>query len=267
MQWVITKTSCDGIGNIMKGFISALSVNSETKIQCNPEYIYGHYDTVLDEKHIYKEGDFEPFYTCRLLVLKSEESNQENIVNEFQYTNGCGNPNLNHHYSLTKLIDWNYDAQRVHPTVRNRILQTIQKINFRPEILYSVNKWTSQFRSSDTLGISVRTWKAKHEQNIHRSYDANVYKQMILNNIQRVSTVILSVDTDDILDEYTQFLRQFPVDTIILKKSDSENDIQFAFIKAIVLSKCKYLIGNRISTFTELVYWLSGCRIEVLSLF
>jgi hypothetical protein len=266
MQWVVSKTSCDGIGNVMKGFLSALSVNPNTTVECNPEYMYGLYDSVLDSKHIYRGGGYEPFYTCRLLVLKSEEPYQENIANEFQHTSGCGNPALNHHYSTTRLIDWNYDPKKVHARVRTRILAAIQQVVFRPEILRWVNGWTSHF-VGPSLGISVRTWKAQHEHNIDRPYNADTYKQAIDALLPRVSTVVLSVDTDAVIEEYMQHLSTFSGTVIVLRKSEEQNPIQFAFVKALALSKCTYLVANRISTFTELVYWWSGCSIQVTPVF
>jgi hypothetical protein len=66
-----------GIGNTIKGFISGLTVNSNTKLECNKNYILGNFDTVLNEKYIFNENDkqkyiVEPFSSCRWLILKSE---------------------------------------------------------------------------------------------------------------------------------------------------------------------------------------------------
>jgi hypothetical protein len=265
MIWVISKTSCDGIGNVMKGFISALSVNPNTKIECNPDYRLGGYDSVLDEEHIYSGGPCEHFYTCRLLVLREEEDEQENILNEFQYTNGCGNPNINHHYSLTKLIDWNYDASRLSVRVRERILRAIDGIRFQERILRSVESYVSQFRQGKTLGISVRTWKASHEQNIDRPYDFQVYANTIRQFLPSVSTVVLSVDNESVVPEYMDLLQNKHV--IVLYPQDTENETQRAFIKMLTLARCDLFIGNRISTFTELVFWFSRCKSQVTTVF
>lgn len=267
MQWVITKTACDGIGNVLKGFVSALSVNPTATIECNPDYMYGRYEEVLDSCHIYTGGDAEPFYTCRLLVLKSEEPWQDTIVNEFQFTNGCGNPRLNGWYSLDRLIDWNYDVSRIHPTVRDRIQRTIRSIRILPQVYEWVSNWTRQFQGETVLGISVRTWTASHEQNVSRPYNSAVYKQAITDHISGVSTVVLSVDTDTVCSEYEEFLRQFPVPVLVLRKQPGETDLQHAFVKMLTLSKCTHLIANRISTFTELVFWFSNCTVQVTPLF
>jgi len=54
---------------------------------------------------------------------------------------------------------------------------------------------------------------------------------------------------------------------VILSKENSINDLQFAIIKIILLSKCNYFIANRISSFSELVFWFSKCNIKVFPLF
>lgn len=265
MNWVITKTSCDGIGNVMKGFISALSVNPNTTIECNQEYSLGKYDTVFDSRHIYVDGQCEKFYTCRLLVLREEEDEQENIVNEFQHTSGCGNPTLNHYYSLTKLIDWNYDVSRISTRVKNRILGTIDTLHFQPHILNAVNGYVSQFLPGKTLGISVRTWKANHERNIDRPYNFHTYANAIRHYLPSVSTIVLSVDNEDVLSEYLNLLQDKHV--IVLRHNDTNNETQTAFIKMLTLAKCDMFIGNRISTFSELVFWFSRCNIHVTTVF
>jgi hypothetical protein len=262
MFWVITKTSCDGIGNVMKGFISAFSVNPDTRIECNPDYTLGNYDSVLDSRHIYQGGECEPFYTCRLLVLREEEEEQENIYNEFQYTNGCGNSNLNHYYSFTKLIDWNYDVSRISTRVKDRILGAIDKVVFQPHILESVDTYVSQFHPGKTLGISVRTWKANHEQNIDRPYDFQTYANAIRQHLPSVSTIVLSVDNEDVLPEYLELLQDRHV--IVLRQN---NETQTAFLKMLTLAKCDFFVGNRISTFSELVFWFSRCAIQVTPVF
>lgn len=264
MQWVITKTDCDGIGNVMKGFLSALSIYPNSKIECNPGYSLGEYDTVLAPRHIYVGGPREHFYTCRLLVLRSEEEDQETIETEFPHTNGCGNPKLNHNFSMKKLIDWNYDPEKIHPRVRYRLLSTVERIQFQPYILDRVRSYTSQF-TGKTMGISVRTWTAPHEQGVNRPYSFDVYMNAIRSNLDGVSTVVLSVDNPSVLPDYLAALSD--VSVIVLTPTETENPTQHAFIKMLTLAHCDLFIGNRISTFTELVFWFSRHRTKMITVF
>lgn len=275
-QIVISKTNCDGIGNVFKGFISALGIHSNVVIECNNDYMYGNYDTILDNKFIYSNNNsdnkIERFYTCRLLVLKEEEEFQENILNEFTYTNGCGNSSLNHLFSFCKLIDWNYDSSKICDKVKNRIFNTIDRIIFKNIIIDKVNLISKDFNNKNILGVSVRTWKSKHEHNIDRLYNFDIYKKEIINTILRndIKKVVISFDNDSVKNDYITFLNNYDVEIIILEKNNNLleiNELQFAIIKVLVLSKCNYLIANRISTFSELIFWFSKCKIKVIPLF
>jgi len=272
IQFVIKKPICDGIGNVIKSFITAYSVNANSKIDCNSDYLLGVYDTVLDERHIYKENpNITPkyMYTSRLLVLPEEENEQQHIFSAENYeVNGCGNNDYNYLYSFQRLIDYNYDPDRICERVKKRIIGAIEKIKFLPFI---ENKVLENIKtiSENTLAISIRTWKCFHETNINREYNSEVYKEKIRDVILAVNPdkILISFDNHDYEEEYISFLNSFNILIVILNKETDTNDLQHAFIKMLSLSSCRYFIGNRISTFSELVWWFSKCKIKVFPLF
>lgn len=276
IQIVIRKTKTDGIGNVFKAFISALSIHNDVVLHCNPDFVYGQYDTILHEKYIFSENNsmnknIEDFYTCRLLVLKSEENHQENIHNEFCYTDGCQNSNLNHLFSFSKLIDWNYNSHKLCNQLKDRIFNVIDKLVFKDIIIDELKNIEKDILTSKNtnLAISVRTWKSNHETNIDRPYDFNVYKNKIrsvLNN-NHITNVLLSIDNEDYLQKYIELLQEYKDVKLIILQKNQLNDIQFAITKVLILSKCDFLIANRISTFSELIFWFSKCKIQVFPLF
>jgi len=276
LEIVIRKTNTDGIGNVFKGFISALGISDNVTIECNPSYVYGNYETILDDAFIFKGGESkkrrtEYFYTCRLLVQKSEEHLQETILNEFRGTDGCQNENLNHLFSFSKLIDWNYDPSRVCNQVRERILRSIEKIKFKDIIIQEVDRIRDQIRAQgESLAISVRTWKAHHESDVHRPYDFETYAVAIdklLNANPQIKQAVISVDNDDYAGAYLKLLESKNMRVFLLKKSEHLSHLQFAIIKVLVLSGCNYFVANRISTFSELVFWFSKCKIKTIPLY
>jgi len=272
IQFVIKKPICDGIGNVIKSFITAYSVNANSKIDCNSDYLLGVYDTVLDERHIYKENpNITPkyMYTSRLLVLPEEENEQQHIFSAENYeVNGCGNNDYNYLYSFQRLIDYNYDPDRICERVKKRIIGAIEKIKFLPFIENKVLENIKNI-SENSLAISIRTWKCFHETNINREYNSEVYKEKIRDVILALNPdkILISFDNHDYEEEYISFLNSFNIPIVILNKETDTNDLQHAFIKMLSLSSCRYFIGNRISTFSELVWWFSKCKIKVFPLF
>jgi hypothetical protein len=268
IQFVIKDYDQDalGIGNIFKCLISALSINPDTVIKCHKNYIYGHYDTVLDKKFIYTgetEKFIQPVYTCRLLLLKEEEEYQPNIPSDEWYMNGLSNPEFHHYFSFSNQIDWNYDPDKIHERVRNRFFTSIDRIIFTPTILSEVQTFLTKV-SYPVLGVSVRTWKSHHENGINRAYNPNIYRDKITEVLQAnpIISVILSIDNETYVDPYLDLPNM-----IILRKPAHFNDIQFAVYKMLVLSHTNYFIGNRISTFTELVFWFSKHNTKVYPVF
>lgn len=274
IQFVIKDYNLDniGIGNVLKCLISGLSINEDTKIQCYNDYIYGNYDTILDEKFIFNgktNKSIEKILTPRLLILKNEENKQQDIPNEEWYMNALNNYKFNHYFSFSKRIDWNYDPNKISYDVKQRIFNVIDKITFLDIINDTVNNFYSLFNNSNSLGLSVRTWKAKHEKNIQRKYDFNTYKNKIIDviNINKdINMIILSIDNHEFENDYINLFNELKINFLIINQ-DNLNDIQFAITKALILSKCNYFIGNRISTFTELVFWFGKFNPKVYTVF
>jgi hypothetical protein len=260
-QIVINKTNCDGIGNILKGYVSALSINDNSVIECNPQYMYGNYDSILEDKHIYKDQGqkIERAKTCRLLILKEEEPFQQHTHTGCQDYSGIDNPFLNNFFCPT-LIDWNFNPEKIHPIVRNRILKNFDKIKFKPIITEFVDKYCENFSDKKVLGISIRTWKGAHENLSQTPYNFEAYitkiKDILLihNNVNKI---ILSIDNHNYFNEYEKFFNELNIPYELLNKSPDINPLQYAIIKAFILSKCNIVIGSQYSTYTELIMWLS----------
>lgn len=262
-----------GIGNVLKCLITMLSINDDVKIVCVPEYIYGTYDTIIEDRFIFDPNQSTSkeqvcVNTCRFLLLYYEEDIQQDLPNE-ELTLDPIHPTLFHWYfSKRKRIDWFYDPALVHHQVRDRILGSMDKIRWKPIVTETVDNWCKAFSSRITLGISIRTWTAPHEINITRPYSADCYKekiaQVILENPE-IQTFVISIDQPNQLHGYITYLSlQYPTRSIvILSHLPHLNSIQYAVTKAFTLGKCDYFIGNRISTFSELVYWFGRCKPKV----
>ena len=283
-QVVIRKTTCDGLGNVLKGFASMLRVHDDVVVECSPGYRLGDYDTILTADQVSDLAGVAPgrrreyAYTCRLLVRASEEPIQPTLRNEFCHTDGCGNRAIDGLFSRAVTIDWMYDPSALAATLREEFVAAFRRISFRHDtVLQHVNAYTAA--CTDALGISVRTWQCAHESGVHRPYGFDVYAHAITEEVRTggFKRAVLSVDTQasDVVAQYTQLLSDLGVHVLVLCSSlfqgrdnaSTCTPLQLSAIKVLLLAKCRVLVGNRISTFTELVYWFSGCKTRVVPLY
>ena len=152
-------------------------------------------------------------------------------------------------------------------------MSVIKNFNFKQiihdEVETTLKKYET-FSFENSIGISIRTWKAPHEHNIYRRYDPNEYKIQIKNMINyNTKFVIFSFDNNQFKDEYINYVKEnFPnVEIIIYDKPTYINELQYSIIKMLLLSRCGTFICSRISTFSELVFWFSHCNQKVKALF
>lgn len=254
-----------GIGNILKGFITYLSLDEYTKIKDNKTYSLGDYSSILDVKHIFNpavdEHIYKPAFTWRFLILHSE-SEQKHIPDNFSTIDLPPNNVFKH----DTFIDSNYNRSLICDKVFNRIISAIRKIQWHSDILNEVNKVSCQFKKN-VLGVSVRSWTAKHEHNIKRLYNKQTYintiTDVVSNQTNNIHTIFLSVDNPVLYDEYIRDLKNYNV--IIYNPPTHFTELQYVCVKLLLLSKCQFLIGNRISTFTEMSFWLSECTQDVIT--
>jgi len=263
----IPVTSQAGIGNTLKGLITALTITNDVVIECNKKALLGDYSDVLDELHINNAHGRESFQTSRFHVLKEEELEQKSLPNEIPLVMrvDLDNPKFHYLFSTTVKIDWNYDRSLICDKVYNRFMNGIDKIRWNDTVLTEVNKY-SNLITPNTLGVSVRSWTAPHEHNINRVYSPSLYNNTIKRVIEEnaIKTVFMSYDNINIKNDYTETIGGYNVIEYI--KPSYISELQYAVIKMLLLSKCTYFICNRMSTYSELVFWFSRCTQYVIPL-
>jgi beta-1,4-mannosyl-glycoprotein beta-1,4-N-acetylglucosaminyltransferase len=252
-------TNAAGLGNTLKSFISWLSIDSNTKIQNNLEWIAGNYSEILDNKHIYKSGNVKMYSHWRFIILKNEEDFQQNI-NELDFLDWS---DYSPFISNKVFIDLCYDRSLICDKVFNRIMKGISLIKWNNVILLEVDRFLKLMKGNVLLGVSIRTWKSSHEYNVDRKYNKEDYINAIKSFQEKCKICIpfISFDNLDEEKEYTQF------NYITYKKPEHITFLQYSCIKMLILSKFNNFICNRISTFSEMVFWLSGCKQNVIALF
>ena len=271
MRVEILVTDVAGIGNTLKGFITALSLTDDAAVRCNPRALLGDYSAVLAAKHVCAPGEppREVFSTCRFLVLKEEEAGQRDLPTEISSAEvDLRNSSYTGLFS-TRVIDWSYDRGLVSDAVFHRIMRGIDKIAWTDVVTAEVARIRSQLRAlapRGVLGVSVRTWTAPHEHNIARHYSVDSYRRAIatIEREEAVDAVFVSFDNASAAPEYADLMARHRV-AVAYAKPAHVTELQSAVIKMLALSECEYFVGNRISTFTELVFWFGRCRARVIA--
>ena len=248
---IITRDNI-GLCNILKSLITYSSLGDTVITDFNNTIT-----TILHDKYIKKNSQHTtPVFTWRFLLLRTE-SEQKDFSTEFDFDSYRGDL-----FITDKYIDLCYDRSFICESVKNRILTIINSIEYNKEFIDIVNDFKNNMKKENSLAITVRTWKASHEKNINRPYNFNDFKNMIIDicNNNKVDIIYISIDNMEYIEEYIDLLKTLNQDYIILNNT-SLNHIQNSLYKLLILSHCTYLIGNRISTYTELIFWFSNLKI------
>ena len=188
-------------------------------------------------------------------------------------------PIVRHLVDLSTTIDLNYDNARVADSTRASFVAAFKRVPFTAAVHELVARHAPFLGARRTLCVSVRTWKAPHERGVHRPYNAEAYEAAIKTEASRTqyANAVLAVDEDGVAPRYMELLaHKLQLPTLLLNNGrdrrcdafpPSATPEQCAAAKALLLSAGATLIGSRESSFTEVVYWLSGCAIRVVPLF
>jgi hypothetical protein len=255
-------TGAAGLANTLKGYISWLSINENTKIESNFNWISGNYSEILHENHIYKSGNVKMYSHWRFIVLKEEEEYQQNIIND--HTDSIDFSGYSSLISNKVHIDLCYSRSLICDKIFNRIIKGIDSLIWNNIVLLEVNSILKLLKGKK-LGVSVRTWKSIHENNVNRKYNKEEYFKAINSFYGKIDTLFISFDNLEEEKEYSSELSKF--NYIIYRKPENITFLQYSCIKMLILSNCENFICNRISTFSEMVFWLSRCKQNVIALF
>ena len=265
-----------GLCNVLKSFITALSIGDTNILPRFDAHFSADYQEILDDSLIcHGPHEFgESVISARFLILKSEEEEQHDLINDAKALGdhpNIANKKLEYLFS-SHTIDWFYDRQLICDKVFNRIMHGISKIKWRNEVLEEVKNITSKF-TYPLLAIQIRTWTNKFDppntcqirDGVIRDYNFETYKNAIDKFLPNSKTIFLTSDNDNVLNEYIEYLKDYNVITYI--KPDHITELQYASATMLISSYCNMLVCCRLSTFAECIWWFGGCKAEVIPLF
>ena len=265
-----------GFCNVLKSFITALSIGETNILPRFDAHFDADYQEILDDSLIcHGLHEFgESFISARLLILKSEEEDQPDLINDAKVLGdhpNIVNKSISYLFS-THSIDWIYDRQLICDKVFNRIIYGIGKIKWKNEVLDEVKNITSKF-IYPLLTIQIRTWTHKFDppnitqirDGVIRDYNFETYKNAIDKFLPDAKTIFLTSDNDDVLPEYIEYLKDYNV--ITYTKPNHISELQYAAATMLIGSHCNMLVCCRLSTYAECIWWFGGCKSKVIPVF
>ena len=268
-----------GLCNVLKSFVTAISISETNILPRFDIHFDADYREILDDSLIchgsHEFGD--SFVSARLLILKSEENEQADLINDAKALGdhpNIANKSLSHIFS-THSIDWFYDRSLISDNVYNRIQNGVSKIKWRDEVLSEVERVSANFEYP-LLSIQIRTWTHQFDppnctsirDGVIRYYNFETYKNAIdqfLNSKTPPKTIFLTADVDSVLPQYLEYLKDYNV--ITYTKPEHVTQMQYSAASMLLGSKSDMLVCNRLSTFAECMWWFGGCKANTIPVF
>lgn len=266
-----------GLCNVLKSFVTALSIEENTNILPRFDaHFDANYKEIIDDSLIcHNQSEMgESFVSARFLILKSEEDEQPDLVNDAKVLGdhpNIANKKLAYLFS-THSIDWFYDRSLVCDKVFNRIMSGIERIKWKDIVLSEVQKVIKEFEHP-VLTIQIRTWKHKFDppnifqirDGVKRCYNFETYKDAIDKFLPKTKTIFLTADVDHVLPQYIKYLKDYKI--VTYKQSSHLTYMQHASATMLIGSHSDMLVCSRLSTYAECMWWFGGCKAEVIPVF
>lgn len=273
-----------GLCNVIKSLVTALSMTEVGHTNILPRFnahFDANYNEILDDTLIcHGPHEFgESFVSARFLILKSEEEEQPDLINDGKSLGdhpNISNKSLSHLFS-THSIDWFYDRSLICDKVYERIQSGINKIKWKNEVLSEVERVSKDFEYP-LLSVQIRTWEHKFDppnctsirDGVIRDYNFETYKNAIDKMLQSDTppkTIFLSSDSDVVLPEYLNFLKNYNVNVVTYTQPENVTQMQYSVASMLIASKCDMLVCSRLSTFAECIWWFGGCKANTIPVF
>ena len=264
-----------GLGNVLKGLISSMSIHKNTKVRNLDGYILGNYSKVLDARHVFNSLDenlkSESVTTFRFFVFKYDEIDFHNSNIKSRDPKSLkmpDNPLFAPLLSLSFAVDNVFNTSLIPHKILQRLLKAIRRIHFTDDVTNLVADVVDKIERP-SLGVSIRSYAAPHEidENMSSSLRYNYYSyiSMIAKLVYslNVKSILIAFDNPSLLAEYSQFLNLLPVTVHFFLHSPDIDPLVKAAVEMLSLSETDYLLGNNQSSFLEVIYWFGKCRQQV----
>lgn len=158
-------------------------------------------------------------------------------------------------------IDFEFD--KIPKNLRDEILKELRILRPTKEVLEKVENFEYKHNLSEYNGIHIRRGDNKFTTDGREKVSSDdKFAKIILENPKEK----FFISSDSVLSSLslkTLFPKRVVYHPNEDKKRSNKESIQEALASIILLSKTKKLYGSFLSTFTEMVWWFSDCKINV----
>jgi hypothetical protein len=202
------------------------------------------------------------YMSWRLLTLHSEQKLlSEGFVDPYPERFDTDSPFLEQIYSRGKIIDLKYGA--IPRPIQERICLAQEWIPWS-DFLKQIFQGLPDLHR--VLGVSVRSWTAPHDNNAQsyhrlRHFHPQKYIDAMRPYFSQCDAVFYSFDNPAVEPHFES--AQIPLPRLHLTLPPL-TPMQKAAVDAFVLGHCKVLLGDKVSTYPEVAWWLGKCKAEVV---
>ena len=163
-------------------------------------------------------------------------------------------------------IDMEYG--RIPAYFRDVYAPLFERINVKTSIAQRVDDWSNDNLDDNVIGVQVRTWRDYPRR--HKKYYKPSVKRLarLMQAVPQTSRFLVVSDNDDIVPEFQKQYGQdrilhFPRHTALNTSYDSVEGISEDLIDMLVLARAPRLFASYLSTFSEAAWWLGGATARV----
>jgi hypothetical protein len=242
-------TTVNGLSNRLKNLISVLRLSNQSKSN------FTQFSDIFENDFVTLDTtiNYIPLCTWRI-IIKDDDIEIPDYFNNVTL-------DLPERDLRCRDVDSEYD--RIPPIFREKILSIINSFIVRKEIHDIVNN----FQINNLTGFHIRTWWSTY----HKEYDdwstflkSKSNEHYLINFEKKLSSTNENVflSCDDF--KFKFYLKNKYSNIITYERDEKLSDIQNDFVDMLLLSKCKYFYGTKLSTFSEMSWWFGGCEQKVL---
>jgi len=153
-----------------------------------------------------------------------------------------------------------HEFHRIPAAMLNIYQAVLGRLAVASNLEKEISEASDKLLSDVNVSVHMRTWMTDHwddAPNRHRHYFNFAYYEAL---VEQYGKVFVSADNASYLQKLVD---RFGDRVRFYSSPDHLDQSQIAFINLNILSKSDLLIGSSLSTFTEMAWWLGGCKSQV----